>query len=198
MAERETIIGEGIRISGEIRGDEDLLVRGRVDGKIQITQKLTVEEGAIVEADVDVRTLIVSGTVVGNIVASESVKLLSSARVVGNLASPRVSMDAGAAYRGRVDMGDIETVRSTVVARPAVRPAQNSEHVEKAAPPRMAIPAKAAPTPTRVVPKLSAPAPGGKPAMVSAPAAPPTMPRVSGAASASAPVWAKKKMIKRR
>src|SRR5512145_2577243 len=98
MAERETIIGAGIRVSGEIRGDEDLLVRGRVDGKIQITQKLTVEEGAVIEADLDVRALIVSGTVVGNIVASESVKLLSSARVVGNLASPRVSMDAGAAY----------------------------------------------------------------------------------------------------
>jgi len=197
MAERETIIGEGIRVSGEIRGDEDLLVRGRVDGKIQITQKLTVEEGAIIEADVDVRALIVSGTVVGNIVASESVKLLASARVVGNLASPRVSMDAGAAFRGRVDMGDVEAARSAVVARPAVRPAQTSEQVEKAAPPRIAIPAKAAPMPTRVVPKLSAPAPAVKTTTTSTPAVP-TMPRVSSASSANAPVWAKKKMIKRR
>jgi hypothetical protein len=94
-------------------------------------------------------------------------------------------------------MGDIEAARSTVVARPAVRPAQTNEHVEKAAPPRLAIPAKAAPTPTRVVPKLSAPVPAAKPPTASAPAVP-TMPRVSSATTASAPVWAKKKMIKRR
>ena len=143
MAERETIIGAGIRISGEIRGDEDLLVRGRVDGKIQITQKLTVEVGAIVEADVDVRALVVAGTVVGNIVAAEGVKLLSSARVVGNLASPRIAMDAGAAYRGRVDMGDMDAVRPVVAARPATRPVvQTSEATSRAtpAPSRSTIP----------------------------------------------------------
>jgi len=193
MAERETIIGAGIRISGEIRGDEDLLVRGRVDGKIQLTQKLTVEEGAVVEADVDVRALVVAGTVVGNIVAAESVKLLSSARVVGNLASPRVAMEAGAAYRGRVDMGDMDAVRPVVASRPASRPvAHPSEIAQRAtpAPARAAIPAKAAPTPARVVPKLSAPA-------KSSTAAPPTLPRVAGVASSAAPSWAKKK-IKRR
>ena len=123
MADKETVIGPEMRISGEVRGDEDLIVRGRIDGKVQVTQTLTVEKGAIVQADVDVRHLVVAGTVVGTIVASESAKLTSTARVVGDLATPRVMMEAGAAYRGRVDMGDIAAARAAVSSRAVQRPA---------------------------------------------------------------------------
>jgi cytoskeletal protein CcmA (bactofilin family) len=123
MADKETVIGVETRVSGEIRGGEDLVVKGRVDGKIQLSHALTVEKGAVVQADVDVRSLVVSGTLVGNTVASESVRLLASARVVGDLASPRLIMEAGAAYRGRVDMGDIEAARAAVASRAAAKPA---------------------------------------------------------------------------
>src|SRR5512147_551599 len=126
MADNPTVIGVETRISGEIRGDEDLIIRGRVDGKVQLQNALTVEKGGIVQADVDVKRLIVSGTLVGNVVASESIRLQASARVVGDLAAPRVMMEAGAAYRGRVDMGDIEAARVAVAARPAVRPAAST------------------------------------------------------------------------
>jgi cytoskeletal protein CcmA (bactofilin family) len=141
MADKETVIGVETRISGEIRGEEDLVVKGRVDGKIHLSQALTVEKGAIVQADVDVRNLVVSGTLVGNIVASESVRLLATARVVGDLAAPRVIMEAGAAYRGRVDMGDVEAARAAVASRSRGQ-APSSSTVNAArtrpAPPRVA------------------------------------------------------------
>src|SRR3989442_15266381 len=111
MADKETVIGPETRISGEVRGDEDLIVRGRVEGKIQLSQTLTVEDGGIVQADVDVRVLIVSGVIVGSIRASESVRLTDKARVVGDMNAPRVVVEAGAAYRGRIDMGEVEGVR---------------------------------------------------------------------------------------
>jgi hypothetical protein len=100
-----------------------------------------------VQADVDVRNLVVSGTLVGNIVASESVRLLATARVVGDLASPRVIMDAGAAYRGRVDMGDIEAARAAVASRAVAKPvsssaAPHSSGQARPAPPRVAPPPK--------------------------------------------------------
>ena len=141
MAENETVIGIETRVSGEIRGDEDLVIKGRVDGKIHLSKVLTVEKGAIVQADVDVRNLVVLGTLVGNIVASESVRLLATARVVGDLASPRVMMEAGAAYRGRVDMGDVDAARAAVASRSVAQPASSSRTVaaeatkERPAPP---------------------------------------------------------------
>ena len=142
MADKETVIGVETRISGEIRGDEDLVIKGRVDGKIHLSQALTVDKGAIVQADVDVRTLVVAGILVGSIVASESVRLQPTARVVGNLASPRVMMEAGAAYRGRVDMGDVEAARAAVASRAVAKPAASGTDAAKArpAPPRVAAP----------------------------------------------------------
>lgn len=192
MADKETIIGPETRISGEIRGEEDLVIRGRVDGKIQLSQMLTVDKGGIVQADVDVKTLVVAGTLVGNIVAAESVRLLASARVVGDLASPRVMMESGAAYRGRVDMGDIEAARAAVASHVAARPATTgSTETAKArpAPPRMAAPPKTIAAPAKAAPAKAAPA--------AAPAAPPTFPRVAGAVAGSAPAWAKKKIRRR-
>jgi cytoskeletal protein CcmA (bactofilin family) len=195
MADKETVIGVETRIAGEIRGEEDLVIRGRVEGKIQLTQALTVEKGAIVQADVDVRALVVSGTLVGNSVASESIRLLSTARVVGDLAAPRVMMEAGAAYRGRVDMGDIEAARAAVAARPVSRPTEGAADAGKArpalarpvAPPKMASPAAA-----KVAPRTALAAPASPP-----PAAPPSFPRVAGGAANVAPPWAKKKLRRR-
>jgi cytoskeletal protein CcmA (bactofilin family) len=201
MADKETVIGPETRISGEVRGEEDLIVRGRIDGKVQVTQTLTVEKGAIVQADVDVRHLVVSGTVVGAIVASESAKLTSTARVVGDLASPRVMMEAGAAYRGRVDMGDIAAARAAVSSHAVQRLAANEKAAVRPAPPRMATPAKAVVAGKAAAPVAPA-APAARSAVAAAasppsPASPPAFPRVAGAMGAMTPAWAKKKIRRR-
>ena len=202
MADKETVIGLETRISGEIRGEEDLVVKGRVDGKIHLSHALTVEKGAIVQADVDVRNLVVSGTLVGNIVASESVHLLATARVVGDLAAPRVIMDAGAAYRGRVDMGDIEAARAAVASRAVAHPASSSANMTRPAPPRMAPTPKTAAFSAKSAPRFAAPSAGTGAApsatdRPAAPAAPPAFPRVAGTVGGAAPAWAKKKIRRR-
>jgi cytoskeletal protein CcmA (bactofilin family) len=122
MPDNDSVVGPETRIVGEIRGDEDLVVCGRVEGKIQLGQTLTVAEGAIVEADLDVRALVVSGVLVGAIRASHSVRLTEKARVIGDVTSPSFIVEAGAAYRGHVDMGAEEPpVRSIDRRTPAVR-----------------------------------------------------------------------------
>jgi cytoskeletal protein CcmA (bactofilin family) len=206
MADKETVICVETRISGEIRGEEDLVIKGRVDGKIHLSHALTVEKGAIVQADVDVRTLVISGTLVGNIVASESVRLLATARVVGDLATPRVIMDAGAAYRGRVDMGDIEAARAAVASHAMAKPVSSSANTvakDRPAPPRVAPTPKTAAFSVKVAPRFVAPAAStASPAShrsstESAPAAPPAFPRVAGSVGSVAPAWAKKKVRRR-
>jgi cytoskeletal protein CcmA (bactofilin family) len=198
MAENETVIGIETRVSGEIRGEQDLVVKGRVDGKIHLSQALTVEKGAIVQADVDVRNLVVLGTLVGDIVASESVRLLATARVVGDLSSPRVIMESGAAYRGRVDMGDIKAARAAVAAHSSTHNTTSTADAikDRPAPPRVAPPPKTATLPAKAAPKFAAPPTESHPA-VSSPAVPPTFPRVAGTAGSAAPAWAKKKIRRR-
>lgn len=106
-----TVIGESILINGKLEGDEDLTVRGRVEGAITLQRTLIVEPSGVVKAEVSVRNAVVSGVVVGNITAAESVELTAEGRMVGDMKSPRVIIIDGAAFRGRVDMGDLDAER---------------------------------------------------------------------------------------
>jgi cytoskeletal protein CcmA (bactofilin family) len=108
MNEIVTIVGEHTVIKGNLKGDEDLQVRGKVEGSIQLTKTLIVERSGIVVANISVQDAIVSGIVVGNITAANSVQITDEGRMVGDITAPRVIIVDGASYRGNVDMGDLE------------------------------------------------------------------------------------------
>jgi cytoskeletal protein CcmA (bactofilin family) len=123
-----TVIGPSILINGKLSGEEDLTVRGRVEGELTLTKTLIVEPSGVIKANVTVKNAIVSGVVVGNIRASESVELTKEGRMVGDIASPRVILVDGASFRGRIEMGE-EAARaaseraSRAPARASARPA---------------------------------------------------------------------------
>lgn len=105
-SERATI-GPSISIRGEVTGDEDLLIQGRVDGSVDLKQHaVTVGPEGKVKAGIVARVVVVEGTVEGNLRADEQVILRSSASVQGDITSPRLVLEDGARFRGGVDMGD--------------------------------------------------------------------------------------------
>ena len=99
-----TIIGHGITIEGEITSDEEVIVAGTVRGKLAVEGPVTVEAGAVVEADIGASSLAVGGQVTGNVAASERVDLLSGARLVGDVKASRLTIADGASFKGNVDM----------------------------------------------------------------------------------------------
>ncbi|MBL8957910.1 MAG: polymer-forming cytoskeletal protein [Myxococcaceae bacterium] len=141
-----TVIGESILISGKLTGDEDLTIRGRVEGELSLSHTLIVEPSGIVKANVAVKNAIVSGVVVGNIAATESVELTREGRMVGDIRAPRVILVDGASFRGRIDMGEVEPGRhlESRPARPVSRPATIRP---AAAPARPTVVAKGKPQP---------------------------------------------------
>lgn len=184
-----TIIGESVQIRGQLSGGEDLHVLGRVEGRVDLERTLVVAQSGIVKAEVSVKNAVISGVVVGNIHASESVEITREGRMVGDIFSPRVIIVDGASFRGSVDMGDIanmparkmsgERPRPAPVARPAVstppapapaRPAVAAKPVAKPATPPSSPPAKAPEKPVEKAPER--PAEPARPAP-SAPLEPP-------------------------
>lgn len=104
-ATEETVVGPAISIRGRIEGEEDLRVEGRVEGSISLTETLYVEPGGVVLAQVEARDVVVSGIVIGDISALNSVTLNKAAKHVGNISAPRVIIADGASFRGDVIMG---------------------------------------------------------------------------------------------
>ena len=190
-----TVIGPSILISGKLTGDEDLTVRGRVEGELNLSKTLIVETSGIVKANVSVRNAIVSGVVVGNITASESVELTREGRMVGDINSPRVIIVDGASFRGHVDMGNAEPRPQSErpASRPVVRPAAAPTSRPATVPARAAIPiarpAAAKPQPPPMAKVEAASKPENKPA----PPPPPPQPVLVGEAGKKKVVVKKKK-----
>jgi cytoskeletal protein CcmA (bactofilin family) len=100
-------IGRSIRIQGDVSGDEDLLIQGHVKGSVTLEQNaVTVGSEGEVHASIQARLVTVEGRVVGDLIAEERVILRSSARVEGDITSPRVVLEDGANFRGGIDMGE--------------------------------------------------------------------------------------------
>ena len=76
-------IGKSVVIRGEVKGAEDLIVDGRVEGTVTLTEsRLTIGPNANVAADLSARDVLIQGNVQGNIVASGRVEL-RAARALG-------------------------------------------------------------------------------------------------------------------
>lgn len=97
-------IGPRIAIRGNITGEEDLVIEGRVEGSIALSGHLAVSQAAVIEADVEVDSVDVHGQLDGDIVAVNAITLHEGSRVVGNLRAPRIVITDGAQFKGTVEM----------------------------------------------------------------------------------------------
>jgi cytoskeletal protein CcmA (bactofilin family) len=121
------MIGPSIRIKGEVSGDEDLLIQGRVEGTISLkAHEVSVGESGQVYADILAKTIRVDGKVQGDITAMENVVISRLGNVRGNIVAPRVLLEDGAVSKGSIDMdpGDSVAKAAPQAARePSVFPA---------------------------------------------------------------------------
>ena len=98
-------IGKSIVIKGELCGNEDLTIDGKVEGKVSLQDhNLTVGKHGQLQAELVAKRVIILGQVKGNVSASERVEILEGGRLEGDISSPRLSISDGAHFRGKVDM----------------------------------------------------------------------------------------------
>jgi cytoskeletal protein CcmA (bactofilin family) len=98
-------LGASITIVGDVTGDDDLTILGRLEGKVDLPKNsVTIGPGAKVKADIRAKAVSVAGEVTGNIVATEQVVIRKTATMLGNLAAPRVGLEDGCCFRGSVEM----------------------------------------------------------------------------------------------
>jgi len=97
--------GSSLRIKGEVSSSEDLVLHGSVEGKVSLPgHVLTIGPRADVTADIVARTVIINGSVTGNISASDRFEIKTGGRIKGNLVCPNVVMNEGAEFTGGIDM----------------------------------------------------------------------------------------------
>lgn len=103
-ADLNAFLGKGCEYDGKLTFEGSVRIDGKFAGEIFSNDILLVGEGAVVKAEIDVGTIIVSGIVEGNISAKKMVELKAPALVKGTITTPALMMEQGVVLEGSVKM----------------------------------------------------------------------------------------------
>jgi len=111
------VLSSDVEIKGTVKFTNDLVVDGRIEGEIHSEGNLTVGENARLKAEIKTGTVVVYGKVHGNIIASDRVELKATAEVVGDIKAKTLSIEPGAIFVGKSNVGTPST--PAAAAKPA-------------------------------------------------------------------------------
>ena len=108
-----SVLGPTLTFKGELSADEDLVIQATVEGTIaHQKKKITIGEQGKVRAHIEASTIIVEGTVEGDLHGDEVVIIKKTANVSGNVFAPRITLEEGATFNGRIEMKQKDPVQS--------------------------------------------------------------------------------------
>lgn len=105
--EVHTLLGKGSEFEGKLTFEGQVRIDGKFNGQIITKDVLVVGEGARVQAEITAGTVIINGTVEGNVRAAQLIELHAPARVKGSLESPALTMDRGVVFEGTTKMENL-------------------------------------------------------------------------------------------
>lgn len=106
-----SMIGTEVKIDGKISSEQNLVIEGAVKGSISAKNaEVPVGKSGSLTANISAKVVRIEGTVKGDICGSENVIIATTGNVLGNIDSPRVSLQDGAKFKGSITMDPDETI----------------------------------------------------------------------------------------
>lgn len=106
----ETIVGSSMRIEGELKSAGNVRIDGIVAGKVQTAGDLLVGKEASVDADLVAQNAVIAGVVKGNISVKNSLTILESGKLIGNVSCTTLGIREGAYFSGNCRMQESKQV----------------------------------------------------------------------------------------
>ena len=118
-------IGKSISIRGDLSGNEDMVIEGQVEGKVELpNNQLTIGAEGSVKAEIHAKSVVIVGHIVGNVIGSERVEIQATGKVEGDVTAPKLIVAEGAQLNGAIQMSQ---------ASPHTHP--HKDHVPSPTPP---------------------------------------------------------------
>lgn len=112
-----SVLGDSIRIRGNLTGAEDLVIQGQIEGEVRLkNNNVTVGQNGRIRADIYGRSVTIDGEVQGNLFGEQEVIIRASGQVKGNIVSPRVTLENGSKFKGSIDMEPANAKQQTAPA----------------------------------------------------------------------------------
>ncbi len=131
----DTVFGKNLKIQGTVTGDGDITILGSFEGEFDLKGKLTIADQASITGNLKASVISVNGTVKGTLKALDSLRLDQTARVNGQIITPRICITEGALIDGEVKMSsklDARPRPAVLAVNPAPQPPEKPPVAEKA------------------------------------------------------------------
>ncbi|HCC22763.1 TPA: hypothetical protein DF272_01130 [Candidatus Falkowbacteria bacterium] len=106
----DTIIGNTIKIEGDLVSNGNIIVEGEVVGTLKTDRSLRIGAAAKVKADIKAAEALIAGEVSGNIDIDGKLELTASAKVSGDVKAKILSIESGASFNGSCSMDNTVTM----------------------------------------------------------------------------------------
>lgn len=95
-----TLISEGCKIEGIITGHGNFLVNGEIDGECNVDGSVTLAKNGVWKGIIRATTVIIAGTVEGDVIAAGRVEINNTARINGTISGEEIAVAEGAVVDG--------------------------------------------------------------------------------------------------
>ena len=117
QSEITAFLGKGTEFKGVLSFEGTIRVDGKVEGEVISKDTLIAGDGAFLQGEITVGTLISSGKVVGNINAAQKVHVIAPANIEGNVKTPKLIIEDGVIFNGKCEMpGEVKVFEQKVVS----------------------------------------------------------------------------------
>jgi cytoskeletal protein CcmA (bactofilin family) len=110
----DSLVGINSVFKGNIETDGSIRVDGKINGDVTVTGDIYIGEQAVVKGNIEGTNINLAGTIEGNIMSRGILKILSSAKLYGDIKVNRFVADEGAVFQGKCEMLDISPAESVV------------------------------------------------------------------------------------
>jgi cytoskeletal protein CcmA (bactofilin family) len=117
QAEITAFLGKGTGFKGVLSFEGTIRVDGKVEGEVISKDTLIAGDGAFLQGEITVGTIICSGKIVGNVNASQKVHIIAPGIVQGNIKTPKLIIEEGVTFDGKSEMaGEKKATEQKVVS----------------------------------------------------------------------------------
>lgn len=100
----DTIIEDDISFTGNVRVKKPLLIRGKVNGKIESVSDVVIDSNSVINADIQALRVLVKGKVRGNVKAEKLIFVTATGSLDGDIDTQKVVLEPGCIFTGKCTM----------------------------------------------------------------------------------------------
>jgi cytoskeletal protein CcmA (bactofilin family) len=104
QSEITAFLGKGTEFKGVLSFEGTIRVDGKVEDEVVSKDTLIAGDGAFLQGEITVGTIISSGKIIGNITATQKVHILAPGHIQGNIKTPKMIIEEGVTFDGKSEL----------------------------------------------------------------------------------------------